>query len=101
MIFLFLLAMAIGAAAYNSANNILFITLALLLACLILSGVLSWLNFRGLEWDLGVSEPLRAGQTATALVSLSNHKRLLPTYGIWFMLGLRNRPTKGLAESTV
>ena len=41
------LSLGIGMAAYNSANNILFITLSLLLACLILSGVLSWLNFRG------------------------------------------------------
>ena len=34
----------IGVAAYNTSNNILFITLSLLLSCLILSGLLSWMN---------------------------------------------------------
>ena len=58
---LIVLSFGIGMAAYNSSNNILFITLSLLLACLILSGVLSWLNFRGVEWRLQVSPPLRAG----------------------------------------
>lgn len=36
--------LGIGFAAYNTANNILFITLSLLLSCLLLSGVLSWMN---------------------------------------------------------
>ena len=45
-VMLIALAFGIGTAAYNAANNILFITLSLLLACLVLSGVLSWLNFR-------------------------------------------------------
>ena len=44
------LALGIGSAAYNAASNILFITLSLLLACLILSGVMSWLNLRGVCW---------------------------------------------------
>ena len=55
------LALGIGSAAYNSANNILFITLSLLRACLILSGVLSWLNFRSVAWRLELVPPLRAG----------------------------------------
>ena len=44
------LSLGIGSAAYNTANNILFIALSLLLSCLILSGVLSWLNFSGVRW---------------------------------------------------
>ena len=40
------LALGIGTAAYNSASNILFITLSLLLSGLVLSGVWSWINFR-------------------------------------------------------
>ena len=51
-VFLTLLAMAIGTAAYNTASNILFITLSLLLACLLLSGLLSWFNFKGVCWRL-------------------------------------------------
>src|SRR5690606_5016601 len=47
-VFLMVLAMGIGTAAYNTASNILFITLSLLLACLLLSGLLSWFNFMNL-----------------------------------------------------
>jgi uncharacterized protein (DUF58 family) len=78
------LAFGIGTAAYNSASNILFIALALLLACLILSGVLAWLNLRRLEWQLEVEPPLRAGQQAQVGLALRNGKKFLPTYALWF-----------------
>ncbi len=77
-------ALGIGTAAYNSANNILFITLAVLLACLVLSGVLSWLNLRGVEWRLDVAPPLRVGHVAVVSLGLRNSKSFLPTYGLWF-----------------
>ncbi|MEY2879854.1 MAG: hypothetical protein RLZZ15_2234 [Verrucomicrobiota bacterium] len=97
------LALGIGTAAYNSANNILFITLSLLLACLILSGVLSWLNLRGVAWRLRVAGPLRAGHEATAALELRNAKKFLPTYGLWFEFGAREAVAPGVqrAESTV
>src|SRR5262245_14048641 len=60
-IVLIALSFGIGTAAYNSASNILFITLSLLLTCLILSGVLSWMNLRGVRWRLQLAPPLRAG----------------------------------------
>jgi uncharacterized protein (DUF58 family) len=65
-------------------SNILFIALALLLACLILSGVLAWLNLRGLDWRLEIQPPLRAGQEAEVGLLLRNAKRFLPTYALWF-----------------
>ncbi|MGH7946320.1 MAG: DUF58 domain-containing protein [Opitutaceae bacterium] len=78
------LSLGIGTAAYNSSSNILFITLSLLLACLILSGVLSWLNLRGVQWRLQLSPPLRAGHDAVVALEVRNRKRFLPTYGLWF-----------------
>jgi uncharacterized protein (DUF58 family) len=78
------LAMGVGVAAYNSASNILFITLSLLLGCLVLSGVLSWLNFRGLYWRLEVDSPMRAGREHPAALILRNEKRLLPTQALTF-----------------
>ena len=60
-VFLLFLAMGIGTAAYNTANNILFITLSLLLACLLLSGLLSWFNLNGVCWRLVTQGPWRAG----------------------------------------
>ncbi len=74
----------LGLAAYNTSNNILFIALSLLLACLVFSGMLSWLNFRDLSWRLRVQPPLRAGRDHPVLLELNNGKKLLPTYGLWF-----------------
>lgn len=83
------LCFGIGLAAYNSSSNILFITLSLLLACLILSGVLSWLNLRGVRWRLRLAPPLRAGHDTVVLLELRNGKRVLPTYGLWFEFAAR------------
>jgi len=83
------LALGIGSAAYNAANNILFITLSLLLSCLILSGVMSWANLRGVSWLLLVPRPLRAGQEAPVTLELRNGKSLVPVYGLWFDLVAR------------
>ncbi|MEO5960980.1 MAG: DUF58 domain-containing protein, partial [Opitutaceae bacterium] len=97
------LSMGIGTAAYNSASNILFITLSLLLACLILSGVLSWLNLRGVQWRLQVAPPLRTGHDAIVVLELRNTKQFLPTYGLWFKCVARtvDPATVHRAESTI
>lgn len=86
------LAFGIGSAAYNSSSNILFITLSLLLACLILSGVLSWFNLRGVCWRLLLQPPVRARQETPVTLELWNRKTLLPTYGLWFELTARTCP---------
>jgi uncharacterized protein (DUF58 family) len=86
------LAFGIGSAAYNAANNILFITLSLLLASLILSGVMSWINLRRVRWRLLVPRPLRAGQEAPVALELWNRKRFVPVYGLWFELLARPLP---------
>ncbi len=102
-VLLIVLSLGIGMAAYNAANNILFITLSLLLACLVLSGVLSWLNFRNVTWQLEAAPPFRAGQDAVVGVELHNRKRVMPTYGLWFEMVARpvDRTTPRRAESTV
>jgi uncharacterized protein (DUF58 family) len=86
------LSLGVGLAAYNSSNNILFITLSLLLTCLVLSGVLSWLNLSGLRWRLLAEPPMRAGQTHPVALALHNTKRALPTYGVWFELKSTSAP---------
>jgi uncharacterized protein (DUF58 family) len=101
-VLLICLSFGIGMAAYNAANNILFITLSLLLACLVLSGVLSWLNFRGVAWRIRLAPPLRVGQETSVAVSVKNTKRILPTYGLWFEVMARavERGPAAKAEST-
>lgn len=81
---LMLLSMGIGLAAYNTSSNILFMTLSLLLSSLVLSGILSVLNFRGTSWQLHLPPHLRAGEPARMQIEVKNAKRLLPTYSIWF-----------------
>jgi uncharacterized protein (DUF58 family) len=85
-VLLIVVSLGIGMAAYNTANNILFITLSLLLSCLVLSGVLSWLNLRAVAWRLQIAGSWRAGQAQTVMLELRNAKTLLPTYGLWFDL---------------
>lgn len=89
---LIVLALGIGTAAYNTSNNILFITLSLLLGCLILSGLLAWMNLVRVSWRLEAAPPFRAGQPATVTLEVSNAKRLLPTYGLGFELSRSGDP---------
>ena len=97
------LSFGIGTAAYNSASNILFIALALLLSCLILSGVLAWLNLRRLDWRLEIEPPFRAGQQAEVGLLLRNGKAFMPTYALWFDFVARavDRGEPARPESTI
>ncbi len=91
-LFLMGVSMGIGTAAYNTASNILFITLSLLLACLLLSGLLSWFNFSGVCWRLPPAGPWRAGHETLVAVQVKNKKKWLPTYGLWFDFVTHPRP---------
>lgn len=97
------LSLGVGMAAYNSSSNILFLTLSLLLTCLVLSGVLSWLNLRRVRWELQVQPALRAGHDTSVGLSLRNGKSFLPTYGLWFNLVAHPRrpDAEQRAESTM
>jgi len=78
------MSVAIGVAAYNTASNILFITLSLMLTTLLVSGLLSWLNFRRTAWRIALQPPFRAGEEATVGLEVHNAKRYLPTYSLNF-----------------
>jgi uncharacterized protein (DUF58 family) len=56
-----------------------------LLSSLILSGLLSALNFHGLAWTLRAPGRLRAGEVGVAEVELRNGKRLFPALSVWFV----------------
>ena len=90
-LFLMALAVGIGTAAYNTASNILFITLSLLLACLLLSGLLSWFNFMGICWRMRPQGAWRAGHETLVTVEVENRKNWLPTYSLWFELATHHR----------
>lgn len=94
-LFLMGLAVGIGTAAYNTASNILFITLSLLLACLLLSGLLSWFNFMGICWRMRPQGAWRAGHETLVTVEVENRKNWLPTYSLWFELATQPRHPPG------
>lgn len=85
------LSIGIGLAAYNSSSNILFLTLSLLLASLVLSGVLSWLNLKRVSWRVVVPSVLRVGHDAMVGLHVRNRKTFLPTYGLRFTFFARSR----------
>lgn len=76
---LIVVALGIGTAAYNTSSNILFMTLSLLLSSLVLSGLLSQLNFHKLSWTLHPPEHLQVGEIGMAEVVLKNGKRIFPS----------------------
>ena len=81
---LIVVSFGIGSAAYNTASNILFLTLSLLMSSLVLSGILSWINFRKLEWRLQAPTHLKVGEVGMAEVDLTNAKTLFPSMAICF-----------------
>ena len=83
---LILVSFGLGVAAYNTASNILFLTLSLLLSSLVLSGILSWINFRKLQWELQAPTHLKVGEVGMAEVDLSNGKTLFPSMAICFQV---------------
>lgn len=84
---LIVVSMGIGSAAYNTSSNILFMTLSLLLSSLILSGILSLINFRKLSWSLSTPGHLQVGEVGMAQVNLENRKHRFPSMGIVFQVG--------------
>ncbi|MDP6416756.1 MAG: DUF58 domain-containing protein [Gammaproteobacteria bacterium] len=84
------LSLGIGIAAYNTSSNILFMTLSLLLSCLLLSGVLAWMNLHGSRWRMALAQHFRAGEAAFVRIELLNTKVLLPTYSLCFEVEARN-----------
>ncbi|RME67223.1 MAG: DUF58 domain-containing protein [Verrucomicrobia bacterium] len=78
------ISMFIGIAGYNSSSNILFITLSLLLSAIVVSGLLSWLNFRSTAWRMILQPPFRAGERAVVDLEVFSGKRFLPTYSLGF-----------------
>jgi uncharacterized protein (DUF58 family) len=70
------------AAAVNTANNLLYMVLSVLLAVLALSAILSAMNFRFLEMQLLLPERTFAGETFAARIRIRNKKRVFPAFSL-------------------
>ena len=81
--FLFTLAMLlVGLGAVVSANNLLFLILAAMMATVLVSGLVSRLCLAGLELDFLVPEHVCAGRTVPGRLLVRNHKWLIPSFSI-------------------
>ena len=83
---LIVVSLGLGLAAYNTASNILFLALSLLLSSLILSGILSLINFRKLDWQLRAPTNLRVGERSVVEIDLVNKKAVFPSMSLCFHL---------------
>ena len=72
----------VALAALNTGNNLLFMTLACLLAGILVSGVVSQAVLSGVELRLDLPEHIFAGQPVVALAELANHKNMLPSFSL-------------------
>jgi len=69
-----------GVVAVNSGNNLLFILVAALLSLLSLSGILAYLNIRGLRVSMRAPDEVFAGRPATVRLDLTRSRGRLPSY---------------------
>lgn len=75
-------ALVIGIAALNTANNLLFIVLAAMLAAIIVSGVASAAVLRRLEVDVAMPQNAFAGKPVSVRVSLINRRLWIPAFSV-------------------
>jgi uncharacterized protein (DUF58 family) len=81
----------VGASAAVSANNLLFLILAMMLSTLLVSGFVSRLCLAGLEMDLLVPEHVTARSTVSAKLYVRNQKFWMPSLSI-HVVGLGDPP---------
>lgn len=82
-------ALALGFAAMNTGNNLLYLLASLLLALIVVSGMLSEQSMRRLRLRAVVPEEIYAGRPALLGVRVTNGKRWLPSYSVTLRTGDR------------
>ena len=74
---------SVGSAALLSANNLLFLIVAALLATLMISGVINRLTLSDLEMEFLLPEHLAARMPGNAQIRVHNHKSWLPSFSLF------------------
>lgn len=87
-----LLSLAIGAAAVNTGNNILYLIFSLMLGMIVVSGILSRRMLSGLRAGIEFPANLFAGVRNVCYVSVFNHKTRIPSLGIRFFASGKDFP---------
>ncbi len=74
--------LVIALAAFASANNLLFLLFAMMLAALLVSGFVSRLGLAGLKMGFTLPPHISAGQTVPAQVAVLNEKSWMTSFSI-------------------
>lgn len=95
-----LVTLAIGVAAINTGNNLLYLVLAMMLSFIILSGVLSEMTMRGISAVREVPSTAVAGEPVLVRVALTNAKQWAPSFSlaVYDLLGRAGRGRRGRAQ---
>jgi hypothetical protein len=74
--------LAIGIAALNTGNNLLFIVVSAMLAAIVVSGIASASVLRRLDLDVSVPAQVFAGSSVLARLTLHNRRRRMPSFSV-------------------
>lgn len=74
--------LVVTSAAINTSNNLLYMVLSALLAVVLLSGLLSAMNFKFLEMELLLPSRAFAGEIVPLSVRIRNHRRFFPAFSL-------------------
>jgi uncharacterized protein (DUF58 family) len=83
---------AVGFAAINTGNNLLYIILGMMLSLILVSGILSELTLRGVHVARRVPPQIFAGRPFLMGIALQNTKRRLPSFSLEVEDLLGDRP---------
>ncbi|HVG17994.1 MAG TPA: DUF58 domain-containing protein [Blastocatellia bacterium] len=72
----------IAFAAWNTANNLLYLILSAMLAFLVAANLIARLSLADVSVQLRFPDHIFAGETASINVTLLNHKRVMPSYSL-------------------
>jgi uncharacterized protein (DUF58 family) len=74
--------LGVGFAAINTANNLLYLLLGLLLSLIVVSGIMSELSLQGLTVVRRLPSRSQVGRPHLVEIEVFNHKRHVPSYAI-------------------
>ena len=77
-----LLSLAIGAAAVNTGNNILYLIFSLMLGLIVISGILSKRILSGLVPRIEFSDHVFSGTPSISYLTVANYKKWFPSIGL-------------------
>ena len=83
---LVLAVLVVGFAALNTGNNLMYLIFSMLLAVVLISLFLPYINLKALEADFEIEEPVHAGVEIPVKISITNKRQLFPSYSVRFTI---------------